>query len=430
MKCSKKSTSSQGSYRRSPPWGATAIIGAAVLTLGGCAVPAPQAAAKPERAYVGVETLVAAHPLAASLRDLDAAAQRLRGDAAVPARVGTPEVFAPILSDTPTRSGTDAKRNADARLALRRSAETTLTRYVATIAAIGARIRVEKRAEFEGIASARGADREAAARTRIENETRDAIVSRSDAARQARIRRDAAKLNLSNQNVVSVARDPVTKLPSDKRLEEQIAALSAHAEKPPPRPTPFVTSDEARLTKLLRDWEKEVNRIRDANDRDVTFNNGLIADAIATIRAENDEWVRKQLAKLPADDGQGTEIAALRRELLALLQDLEATERVAARAAMADGAGARLPPLPAVAPVMVTRPDSDAVYRQIVAERADIRDAIRRDVVAAVRDAGQAHNVEPVFSPAPNLPDRTPEFRRWIFGNVDTVPLSNQAKPR
>lgn len=407
--------------------GAASILVAASLL--GCGTPrAAKPAPKPQRAYVRLQTLAEAHPLANSLRELEITAERLRRDSAVQANAQPEKItFAPIGSHS--ANTTDNQRNTSARQALRRDAAVTLSRYIAALRNTNQRIRDEKRAELEGIARARSAEREAEARTEIENQTRLAIAARSDAARDARIRRNAARLNLSNNNVISVARDKETHLPSEKRLEEQIETLREREKNPPPpSDEKFFTSDEARLTKLLRDLEAQLAEIRAANERDTTFNNGLIADAIATIRSDSAIWVEEELAKLPFRDQSQIELAAIRRELAALLTTLQQTERLT-RANAVQIAEQRSPTLSPIASLPAAPVVTDDLFRRLSAERTAIRATIQRDLLAAVRDAGLAHNVEPVFTSASNLPDQTDEFHRWIFGNVDAVSLSNHSAP-
>ncbi|MBC7807410.1 MAG: hypothetical protein H7145_14825 [Akkermansiaceae bacterium] len=372
-----------------------------------------------------LETLTEAHPLANSLRELDATEARLRSDSAIKSSAQPVSVsFAPIASRPVNPS--DIARNTTARDGLRRNAEITLSRYIAALRNTNQRIRDEKRAELEGIARAQSAEREAQARTEIENQTRLAIAARSDKARETRIRRNAARLNLSNNNVISVARDPETNLPSEERLETQITTLREREKNPPPPgDRPFLTSDEARLTKLLRDLEALLAEIRAANDRDTTFNNGLIADAIATIRSESAIWVEEQLAQMPIRDQSRAELSVIRSQLSALLQNLQQTERLTQARVLriSDGGVVARPPIAAILP---SAPITDELLSNLSTERAAIRAAIRRDVLAAVRDAGLARNVEPVFLSSSNLPNRTDDFRRWIFGNVDAVTMSNK----
>ena len=388
----------------------------AVLLAAGCAKPpATRTEPPPRPVFVRLATLEAAHPLAGSLRDLDAAAMRLRTDTALPPA----EAFAPVVLKAMPAQNTlsEARRNTVARAALRRSAEATLRAYVAARERTEQRIRDEKRAELQGIARASSAGEEAVARTRIEAQTRDALFARAEKERTATIRRDAASVNLSNDNVISVARDPETRLPDAAVLERQVVELKKR--NPPLRVLPSLSSDEARLTKLLRDWQDEIARIRAANDRDVAFNDGLIADAIATIRAENDIRVEKQLAQLFNNRESTAELSAIRAQLLALLQNLRQSEQFAT-------GGVQAPV--SVVPMAVAPPGSTSattgVLRRLLAERTAIRTAIRRDVTAAVRDAGFAHRLAPSLAASPALSDRTGDFQHWIFGNVRATSLS------
>lgn len=396
-------------------------------TLCGCGKPrAAQPAPKPTQAYVQLEALEEAHPLANSLRELDAVAERLnRDNTARAASQPTNVRFAPVSSRETSPS--DTRRNLGARQSLRRSAEETLSRYIAGLRSTNQRIRAEKRAELEGIARAQSATKEAQERARIENDTRNKIVERSDEARDARIRRNAARLNLSNNNVISVARDPETNLPSQKRLEEQINELREREKNPlATNDGTFLTSDEARLTKLLRDLEALLANIRAANERDTDLNNKLIDEAIARVRSQSAEWVEDELAKLPIRDQSRTELIAIRRELVTLLQNLQQTELTTRASALqiSQSGGESLPPI--VLP-QTTSPVTSDLFQHLSAERTAMRTTIQRDVLAAVRDAGLVHNVAPVFRSSSNIPNRTDEFRQWIFGNVDAVPLSNQS---
>ncbi|MBC8134855.1 MAG: hypothetical protein H8F28_03095 [Fibrella sp.] len=424
----KKSTSKQANrYQWSIPFVSVPVLFAIILA--GCAPPrAAKPAPKPQRAYVRLQTLTEAHPLTPSLRELDAIAERIRRDSV--ARPVAPLIrvrFAPLSSQT--ANITDIQRNTGARNSLRRNAETTLSRYITALRNTNQRIRDEKRSELEGIARARSAEQEAEARASIENETRLAIAARSDTARDTRIRRNAARLNLSNNNIISVARDPETNLPSEKRLEAQIATLREREANPPPTDEePFLTSDEARMTKLLRDLEAQLAKIRAANERDTTFNNGLIADAIATIRSDNAIWVEEQLAKLPMRDQSRSELAAIRSELAILLLNLQQTERFT-RSSVSKISDRGSSSLSAIPSVVTSSPLTGDLSRRLSAERAAIRTTIQRDVLAAVRDAGLSHNIEPVFSSASNTPNRTADFQRWIFGNVDAITLSKQSAP-
>jgi hypothetical protein len=411
---------------------AAACFCAAAALFTGCAKPrAAKPTPKPQRAYVQLQALAEAHPLAPSLRELEATAQRLRrGVGGTPAAPGELEriTFAPVA---PRRADpANERRNTEARRILLRDAEVNLTRYVAALRNTGRRIHEEKRAEWEGIAHARSAEREAEARRNIQNETRVAIAGRSEEALALRIRRNVARLNLDSNNIISVARDPLTNLPSKERLEEQVAELREREKNPPPDPKePFFTSDEARLTKLLRDLQASLAKIRAANERDTLFNDGLIADAIATIRSDNAIWVEEQLAAMPLRDRGRAEWAVIRGELAILLRNLQQTERSTGAnvARIAAQGAAELPP---VRVPSTSAPVTGELLGRLSAERAAIRDAIRRDLLAAVRDAGLAHNVEPVFDSASNLPNRTDDFQQWIFGNVDAVALSNQSVTR
>ena len=400
--------------------GKTAVllcVAAALPFFAGCAKPsATKAAPKPEPVFVRLSTLEAAHPLAASLRDLTDAAERLRRDSTTPVIPGVAFTL-PTVSAAPVDRAAANRRNAAARAALQESALVTLRRYAVARRLTEARIRAEKRAELEGIAHANSADEEAAARARIEAETRAAIFARANAERAAAIKRDAAELNLSNDNVVSLALDPKTKLPDrEVTLEKQVQILRDNPVNPPP------VSDEARLTKLLRDWDAELARIRKANDRDITFNDALIADAISTIRADNLIWVEEQLAKRPNSSDAQAEGTGLRAELLTLLENL----RTGATAPLLPVAPSLANSPAAIAPVRASSADSADAVRRLMKERDAIRAVIRRDTVAAVRDAATVRNLTPGLVPMPGLSDRTADFRGFIFGNVRAVSLSKK----
>ncbi len=411
--------------------GAAAYFCAAAALSVGCAAPrAAKPLPKPGRAYVRLQALMDAHPMTPSLRELDAAERRLNRTATIPGTIRIEDsVFSPVLAGN-VGNLSDGRRTIAARAALRRNAEVTLARYITSLRNTSERIAEEKRAVLEGIARARSAEREAQARAEIENETRLAIAGRSTESSALRIKRNAARLNLSNNNIISVARDPGTNLPSEERLEEQIATLREREKTPPPATEePFYTSDEARLTKLLRDLEAKLAQIRATNERDTLFNNAVIADAIATIRSDSAIWVEEQLALIPDRDPSRTELARIRRELLALLQNIQRTEQYT-RVAVRQIANRDTPSLPPVSPVRSPVPATDALSGRLATERAAIQNAIRLDVLAAVRDAGLSRNVEPVFEYSSNLPDRTGDFKGWIFGNVDAIPLSYQTAPR
>ncbi|MBC8140579.1 MAG: hypothetical protein H7Y38_03975 [Armatimonadetes bacterium] len=398
----------------------TGILIAGLFALvAGCA-PKPPATkvSAPTPVFVRLASLEAAHPLQASLRELDAAAIRLRADSTAPvarAFAATDTTFAP----TPRSKAGDTARNVAARNALRESATETLRRYIVARRRAGERIRAEKRAELEGIARAQSADEEAAARVQIENETRAAIFLRAQTELDTAIRRDAATVNLTPGNVVTLARDPETQLPSVAVLESQIAVLRANPTTPPR------VSDEARLTNLLRDLEAELARLRRADDRDLAFQDALIADAIATIRGENTRRVEEQLANLPGRINARAEIADARRELLTLLENLRRTESASAANVAATGNTAQNAP-PAIASATISPAQTANTLRGLSVARANIRSTIRRDVVAAVRDVGVSRNLAPTLTPAPALPDRTGDFSRWIFGNVRAATLSEE----
>lgn len=428
MMWSKKLTSRSGQrVERYRAIGAASVLALAAFVTG-CGKPrAEKPAPPPQRAFVSLQTLAEAHPLANSLRELDASAERLRRDnAARPIAQAERITFAPVREQTVNPA--DNRRNNAARTSLQQNAEITLARYIRALRNTNQRVQEEKRAELEGIARARSAESEAQARAEIENQTRLAIAGRSDDARDARIRRNAARLNLGNNNIISVARDPETNLPSEKVLEAQIQELREREERNPSRDPGdnFVTSDEARMTKLLRDLEAQLREIRTANERDTLFNNDMIADAIATIRSNNAVWVEEQLAKMPNRDQSQTQLTSLRRELTALLLNLQQTERFTRLSGtlisgQSENGFVDMPPI-ASSPAV-----TNDLFGRLDAERAAIRAAISSDLLAAVRDAGLAHNVEPIFSKTSNLPNRTGDFHRWIFGNVDAVTLSNQS---
>lgn len=393
----------------------------ALLLVAGC-TPTPSAPATPTPVFVRLAELEAAHPLQASLRDLDAAAARLRADNIAP-KAGRVVATGVTLASEPRNAGADTARNRAARDALRESATETLRRYVVARQRTGERIRAEKRAELEGIARARSADAEAAARVRIEDETRAAIFKRAEEELNTAIRRDAANVNLTPGNLLSLARDPETQLPSAAVLEKQIAILRAN-ENGKSR-----VSDEARITRLLRDLEAKLAALRKADDRDLAFQDALIADAIATIRGENTRIVEKQLENLPGRTNARAEIATSRRELLTLLENLRRTESAAA-AGVSASANMETGAPSLIGSVPVSFAQTASTLRTLSVARANIRATIRRDVTAAVRDVGISRHLAPTFAPAPALPDQTAQFSQWIFGNVRAGTLSEQKTPR
>ncbi|MCC5613481.1 hypothetical protein LC612_44215 [Nostoc sp. CHAB 5834] len=408
----------------------TAVLFLAAVLVGGCKAPqAAKEAPKPQTVYVSLESLFDAHPLASSLRDLEITEQRLRREnISRPSAIVEEVKFSPISRRA--FSSANQTRNANARMNLQRNAEVTLRRYINSLRNTNQRIRDEKKAELEGIARARSAASEAEARATIENKTRLAIAGRSLEARNTRIRRNAARLNLSNNNVISVARDPVTHLPSKERLEEQVTELQKRDVASGGTNTkPFLTSDEARLTKLLRDLEALLANIRDANERDTNINNALIAEAIAAIRAENALWVETELAKSPLRDRSRQELAVIREELSRLLINLRNTEQAGAQMIGSISQEATLRRSSIGSLVSESTKTTDLISR-LNEERNAIRSAIRKDITSAVRDAGLVRNLRPVFSSTSNTPNRTDEFRQWIFGNVDGVSMSNHSAPK
>lgn len=398
---------------------------AAALLCGVCVVagcqkpPAAKIVPPPEAVFVSLATLEAAHPLQASLRELDAAAARLQKDAQAPAPVALPEGVRTAFAPLPKIAATGEARNRAARASLLASATETLRRYIAARRATGARILAEKRSELRGIARAESASEEAKARAAIQDETRASIFARAGDELNTGIRRDAADINLTPGNVVSLARDPQTELPSEAVLEAQIATLRANPVDPPP------VSDEARLTKLLRDLEAKLAALRAANQKDLAFQDAQIADAIATIRADNDRRVEEQLRNLPGIQNARAEIADARRDVLRVLENVRRTEAASA-AGVAATKAVTLSTLPLIEAVAVSPVQTADALRALSVARAKIRATIRRDVTAAVRDAGATRNLAPTLAPAPTLPDRTTDFSQWIFGNVRAETLSNK----
>ena len=410
--------------------------------LAGCGRNAAVTPAAPTVAYVRLAALEAAHPLQASVRDLDALAARLRGDVGGGKIIAAPIAALPMTVPPPAAlsaiSASDAARIRGARAALFAGAIETLRRYDVALRAARLKIIAEKRAELAGVARAEGRLKVAGIRKNIDDRTRRALFDGPEVNGQTappdgraytylntQIKHDNAKTNLTQDNVVSVARDDAG-VRSKAVLQKQISVLGKNPK--------AVVSDEARLTKTRDDLAVALDQF-DTEDADIVDAATVeLRREIARVRAEDAARVDEQVAKLIGSKQDQKAIDRLRAELTTVLRRIVATDQNMAgdtASAMQTTQSTAPAPHALLLPAHTSPAARDNALRRIARERAHAVQTIASDTAGAVRDAALLHGLTAVFAPAALVPDRTADFAGWIFGsnrNVSQTPLSNPVK--
>ena len=402
--------------------GATALF----LLLAGCAQnPAAKTISSPP-VYVRLAVLEASHPLQASVQNLDALAVRLRADSgSEPAAIlatTVSQITAPPPAVLSALAASDAVRNRFARTALLVNATETLRRYADALESAQQKIVAEKRAELEGIARIKSRAQIASARVRIDDETRAALLAGTDSSGQqsplgrsfshlnTQIKHDSAATNLNEGNVIAVARDD-TGVRSKVVLQKQIVLLDTS-----PKAT---VSDEARLTKTRDELANLLDRFETDDADYIAAATIRFRHEVTRIRAANDALVEAQLADLPGGAQDRAILARLRKELIATLHAVVLPARAASDNPFSEPQ--TVAPLLAPAPMSLSFRARDAALRRIADERDKATRTIASDTITAVRDAAAIRHLTPVFVPSPAVPDRTADFRTWIFGSVRNV---------
>lgn len=420
--CSRCSTAAN---RRSA--GTAAVLTAVVAALSAAGVgcggqnPAAKPAPRPERAFVRLDDLIRRHPLQADLRRLDEAKAALRRSAASGGAPGGPTGGAagltlPALTAV-TGGGGDqasllAQRRGEARVRARARAEQGIEEYTASLEYRRLRRLEQRRSEMEAVARGRVAEQERNARADVLEGVRSQVLATADPYLRDALKERALVNDLTSPPPLSPPLLPPG--PPAEVLEEQIRRLEAG--EVGTREDPI--SDRARLTRDLRRVRGRIDDLLALERRIQSEGDAEIARRLAAIREQSAAEIAAQLAALRAESNLDARVGAERANLDEALA-FEARTAQDARAVLAAGgtgtvslagASAGAVPVPASGGPGRLR----AALARVAAERAQIADLLRAEVIDSVRDAAASRNIDVTFGPGGGRTDRTRDFSEWI----------------
>lgn len=354
-----------------------AVLGLMLLA-GGCGRK-PSPPSPPESAYVSLDRLVAIHPLADELHRLDVAAERLErlagspggtGAAAIGREEGRTYTLSPLV--LPALPGGDFSRE---EVRLRRAGGQYLNEFGQRLESQRAAAERRRREDLQAVAEARQAAR------RRDAEAEVVVLARALRERNAtRITNLVIRINTLEARIAIVPPPPDHDI-----LRAQIAVLRDELE---------VVRRQRRDAEAQARQEAQARLARAAR-----------ADAVEIDRLLIEERSR---AKRSVQSLVRTQRAALEEELA----ELTASPRVGANTAG---------PYRIEAPFARTAPASGSLksaIRRIQRQREVLREFIRNDTIATVRDIAARHNIAVAFDRSQkDAPDRTSQFAAWITNN-------------
>lgn len=374
------------------------------LIAGGCskrqvdAVPRP-----PERVYVRLEPLNAAHPLQGDVERLAAAEARLRRLAAGGATASTgsasQELRLPPLAEAASEGRAVEAARADALENRLRERERLLAAFqreldeFATGIALRQERRIEqRRAELYAVGAAREAERERRAREGVQDQILQDIRARLDRWTELLAGREVMDAQLNPDTTVTVFPPIITSETLRAKLSERRRAVQAQLD-------------------LLA---AEIARIKVQGEKD-------LEGATAEVRARQLAEIEAKLDALRED----AETAFLFRNQRSELAQVFAREEAVfnrTRTALGRGGADALNILPVGSGVASARPataGASPAADQIAVQRAELEKLLQEDVRETVRDVAQSRNMDVLFlkegqPPPAGRVDRTKDFSGWV----------------